>query len=120
MDAPRAQLAVIKGKDKGDRWFLDPGEYYAVGRAPENGIALDDQTISKRHAFVECVDGIWFIRDLGSKHGTWVNDEEVTDRRALFHRDIIRLGKTYLVVGIMTEGKTHDDQPDSELESEPG
>lgn len=101
MAADRATFAVIQGDDKGRRWVLDPEDYYAIGRASDSNISLSDPTISKRHAFVECVDGMWFIRDLGSKHGTWVNDEEVTERTALFHRDIVRLGKTYLVVGML-------------------
>jgi len=90
------QLVVIEGPDKGKKWLLDPKLSYGLGRASENRIVLHDPTVSKRHARLQCVDGIWFIEDLGSRHGTIVNDAPLSERHALFPDDTLRLGKTHL------------------------
>lgn len=103
MNKEQAKIAVAKGKNKGRVWALDPGEYYSIGRGDDSKIHLPDPTVSTRHALLECVDGMWFIRDLGSKHGTWIDGEQVEERRAVFHKDIIRVGKTYLVMGLMED-----------------
>ena len=84
--------------------MLVPTECYDIGRSSENRIVLLDGTVSKRHALIEFVDGIWFIQDLGSKHGTFVNDDQVTERRALFHKDLLRIGKTHLVFASLEGG----------------
>ena len=100
-----AQLGVARGVDQGKRWLLKASEYYDIGRGSQNHVVLHDRTVSKRHALVECVDGLWFIQDLGSKHGTFVNDEQISERRALFHKDVIRIGKTWLVFGNVDPAK---------------
>ena len=99
MAAKEVQLAVVQGADKGKKWRLAPSAFYDIGRGSDNKIVLHDKAVSKRHALIECVDGVWLIQDLGSKHGTWVNKEEVEERRALFHKDVVRVGKTHLVYG---------------------
>jgi hypothetical protein len=97
--AYEVQVVVVRGEDKGKRWILVPTIDYDIGRNSSNRIVLNDRTVSKRHALIQFVDGIWFLQDLGSKHGTWVNDEQVKERRALFDKDIIRLGKSIMVYG---------------------
>ena len=100
-----AQLAVLRGPDEGKKWLLRPSDYYDIGRSSQNRVTLRDKTVSKRHALLECLDGLWFVQDLGSRHGTWVNDEKITERRALFHKDVIRVGKSYLVYGTVDPSK---------------
>ncbi|MFW6279892.1 MAG: FHA domain-containing protein [Planctomycetota bacterium] len=100
MEEKGVKLAVVKGPDKGKQWTLSASDYHTIGRSHENSITLSDPTVSKQHAMVECVDEIWFVRDLGSTHGTYVGEEEVTERHTLFHKDVIRIGKTYIAVGL--------------------
>ena len=100
-----AQVVVVRGADKGKRWLLVPTIDYDIGRNPENRIVLSDRTISKRHALMQFVDGIWFLQDLGSRHGTWVNSEAIAERKALFDKDVIRIGKTTIVYGHVRKDK---------------
>lgn len=91
------QLAVVRGPDKGKVWTLKANKSYTLGRSSDNVVYLSDPTVSHNHAVVQYEDGIWFIVDVGSKHGTWVNDVRVEGRKPLFHKDIVRAGKSYLV-----------------------
>lgn len=67
-----------------------------IGRGRLSDIVLEDPMISHRHACVVRQRGALYLRDLGSRHGTWVNDALVTTPRALAHEDRLRLGRTEL------------------------
>lgn len=97
------QIAVVRGPDKGTVWSLTATDDHTIGRGPDNTIVLTDNTVSNYHAALQFEDGVWFIVDVGSKHGTWLNDKRVEPRKPLFNKDIIRIGKSYLVYG---EGET--------------
>ncbi len=53
-----------------------------VGRSPESGIPLGDPSVSARHAELEERRGQWFVRDLGSTNGTFVDRKAVGGRWA--------------------------------------
>jgi len=74
------------------------GEEITVGRSPSCGIALPwDAQVSRSHASIECLDGVWTVLDDGrSTNGTFVNEERVQGRRPLRHLDVIRVGATRL------------------------
>jgi DNA-binding CsgD family transcriptional regulator len=67
-----------------------------IGRTPASGLALTwDALVSRSHASIEAIDGIWTVLDDGrSTNGTFVNEERVQGRRALHHLDVIRTGAT--------------------------
>jgi len=76
-----------------------------VGRA-RVGTAVDldlsaDRMVSRPHARV-LVDeeGRYWIEDLGSKRGTWVNGEEIKGKQRLHRGDAITIGETTLKVEI--------------------
>jgi pSer/pThr/pTyr-binding forkhead associated (FHA) protein len=74
------------------------GERLTVGRSPSAGLALAwDAQVSRSHASIECIDGVWTVLDDGrSTNGTFVNEERVQGRRTLRHLDVIRVGATRL------------------------
>ena len=67
-----------------------------VGRQPACDIALPwDDEVSRLHADVECVGGVWTVVDDGrSRNGTFVNGERLHGRRALHDGDVIAFGRT--------------------------
>jgi len=69
-----------------------------VGRSPASGIPLIwDAQVSRSHASIEVIDGVWTVLDDGrSTNGTFVNEERVQGRRPLRHLDVIRVGATRL------------------------
>jgi diguanylate cyclase (GGDEF)-like protein len=67
-----------------------------IGREPTCDIALDDNAVSRSHAAIERDDSNYFVTDLGSRNGTFVDDRLLRDRRRLKGGELIRLGGTIL------------------------
>jgi len=64
----------------------------SLGRAPENAMVLTDEQISRRHAIIQAQGaGEFWLVDLGSANGTYVNGRRVTQPQALHRGDVIRL-----------------------------
>lgn len=85
-----ASLEFGDGEQRRTRELND--ERFTVGRLPKNDLSLRDSHISREHAVLERVDGQWFVRDCGSRHGTFLNGARVERPTALRDRDSIRLG----------------------------
>ncbi|MDW8262158.1 MAG: FHA domain-containing protein [Phycisphaerales bacterium] len=64
-----------------------------VGRANECSIAVHDALLSRRHCRIEPMLDQWVITDLGSKNGTFIDNQRVS-RQTLRDGDIIRIGRT--------------------------
>jgi adenylate cyclase len=71
--------------------------FNTLGRHPNNSVQLLDRIVSKEHCIVEQRGARWFLRDLGSLNGTFVNDQRVAGEWALGHGDQIVLGNTRAV-----------------------
>lgn len=74
-------------------------DVFTIGRLPECNLYLPFGGVSRMHArLVKTTDGVWTIEDLGSKNGTQVNQNFVTNAQNLHHGDIIWLGNVNLIV----------------------
>ncbi len=91
-------LSVIAGPDKGRRFELPSNEPQLIGRSSE-ALQLGDNTISRRHAELTPDDGAWYIRDLSSQNGTYVNGVRIAERTKLRLGDQIRCGSTLFSYG---------------------
>lgn len=69
-----------------------------VGRGPANHLVLSDDTVSWNHAQVWIEGGRAWVRDLGSRNGTFCNGEALASASPLQPGDRIRFGKTVEVV----------------------
>lgn len=67
----------------------------AIGRHPDNDICIDDKVVSMQHAVIEAVEEKgsqkYYIRDLGSTNGTYVNGKKITHKK-LDNEDMVRVG----------------------------
>jgi len=82
---------------------------YLIGRDASNPISIADNSISSRHArIIRGPDG-FFIEDLQSRNGTFVNGEKVTDRRLLTNNDLVRLGKVILTFNLAIDAVVGDE-----------
>jgi pSer/pThr/pTyr-binding forkhead associated (FHA) protein len=89
-------LLVLKGAGVGGRYLLDATET-RVGRDINNEICLDDITVSRSHALIAKRNGQYFIKDLGSLNGTYLNAISVRDT-AIASGDEIQIGKYHLTL----------------------
>jgi hypothetical protein len=62
-----------------------------IGRAANNDIVIPEQTVSSRHATITIENGSFFLNDLGSTNGTFVNGTRI-DKKLLKAGDIIKMG----------------------------
>ena len=93
--AARALREVLPGRQPAPASLLEAsaveGGRLTLGRAPSCELVFSDDTVSRRHAGLRVRDGRWFICDLGSSNGTWVNGRRVFDAEVR-PGDEIRLG----------------------------
>ncbi len=67
-----------------------------VGRGEPCEIRLDDTYVSQIHARLYGKDGTWFVEDLGSTNGTYLNDRRLSNAVEVHPGDVVRVGKTLL------------------------
>jgi len=80
------------------RMPLIDGRAMRIGRAKDVELRLDDPMVSRHHAvIVPDAAGRWLIRDTGSTHGCYVDDERV-EEAALEHGVEVRIGSAVLRV----------------------
>lgn len=90
-------LHVVAGPDAGRRHALSDAEPQLIGRSTE-ALGSTDPSVSRRHAALTPADGRWFVQDLRSTHGTWVNGQRAEARTELRAGDTLRCGSTVMEV----------------------
>jgi predicted component of type VI protein secretion system len=68
-----------------------------IGRAPSADVSIDDRTLSREHTRVYGENGRYFVRDLESKNGTYLNGELIRRPEALKPGDRIKVGPATFV-----------------------
>ncbi len=67
-----------------------------LGRDVNNAIVLEDDFVSGRHAVLTYRGRAWFVEDLGSTNGTYVNGSPVEDIAPLAFGDELQVGNVRL------------------------
>ncbi|MFZ1983042.1 MAG: FHA domain-containing protein [Desulfatitalea sp.] len=79
--------------------LLSPGQQITIGRHPNNPIVIDNPAVSAHHASIRLDGQKLILTDLGSRNGTLVNNETVTEC-LLAHQDWVTVGKHILIVDL--------------------
>ena len=69
---------------------------FTVGR--QGSLAISDEFASSHHARFQVAHGLWFIEDLGSTNGTWLNGRRFRAPQHLKKGDKIKIGRTVMTV----------------------
>jgi pSer/pThr/pTyr-binding forkhead associated (FHA) protein len=85
-------LEIVEGDDAGRQTPLDGS--LEIGREASNGLALDDEQASRRHARVSPQGDHAIVEDLGSTNGTYVNEQPVEGPLTIRPGDRVRVGLT--------------------------
>jgi pSer/pThr/pTyr-binding forkhead associated (FHA) protein len=91
-DAPR-YLVVTEGALKGARITLG-GQQVLIGRADDSTLVLTDDYASTRHARLSQRGSEWYVEDLGSTNGTYLDRVKVTTAVRVPLGTPVRIGKT--------------------------
>ncbi len=83
-------------------YYLNPEN--SIGRGDQNTIVFKDRFISKDHATLTEKGNEYYLEDLKSANGTFVNDRRIVQPTALANRDVIRLGDVELLFVNEVEG----------------
>ncbi len=67
-----------------------------IGKGPRNDIVIADPAVSTAHAMIRLEGTVYTINDIGSRNGTFVNGERVSEPRQLLHGDVIGIGLSKL------------------------
>lgn len=80
-------------------FYIPRDEAIVIGRGADAELRLpaDDRRVSRRHAVIRFEAGAPIVEDCGSKNGTFVNGVR-RDRAVLRHRDLLRVGRTEMLV----------------------
>jgi two-component system, cell cycle response regulator len=88
-----SMLVTIYGRELGRQYKL--GAETSIGRGAENQIVLDMDNVSRQHARVLNKKDGFYIEDLNSTNGTYVNDIEIKYER-LRNGDLLKIGGAIL------------------------
>ncbi|MGF1570334.1 MAG: FHA domain-containing protein [Nodosilinea sp.] len=89
---------LVLKTDSGGRHLSLVGHYcWTVGRSDDNNFVLPDRWISRNHAMLQAIEnGEFYLIDLGSRNGTFVNGRRVTVPVILRDGDLLTFGQTEL------------------------
>jgi pSer/pThr/pTyr-binding forkhead associated (FHA) protein len=89
------QLIVTHGALAGTRVSLD-SRPILIGRADDSTLVLDDDYASTRHARISQQGDDWYVEDLGSTNGTYLDRAKVTGPTRVPLGVPVRIGKTVI------------------------
>lgn len=88
---PQAELIIESGPDAGHTHSA--GDHaLRMGRSPDNDVILRDPATSGHHARLERRGDQYWVVDLGSTNGTFVNGESIQEKQ-LNHGDRVTIGQ---------------------------
>jgi pSer/pThr/pTyr-binding forkhead associated (FHA) protein len=93
---PTASLEIVRGPFSGASFQVERA-VCSIGRGEDNDVRIRDDTVSLTHATLLRKRGAWFVVDLRSMNGTFVDGSRVSGERELHPGTRVRVGAVELV-----------------------
>ncbi len=87
--------------------FMVPDKETFIGRGEDNDLVIEDTSMSRRHASIQAAGETLLVTDLGSKNGTYINSQPVTQGMAK-NNQVITLGEVQCRVSVSIMPKTNN------------
>lgn len=88
---------LLRTESGSRRLPLTGSNCWTIGRSEDNNLVLPDRWISRNHAMLQCMDtGEFYLIDLGSRNGSFVNGRRVSIPVTLHNGDRLTFGQTEL------------------------
>lgn len=100
----QARIVVLAGQRLAPAYDLGP-EVFTIGRSEGRDVILFDPASSRTHAQIEWRAGTWWVVDLGSANGTFVNARRAREE-PLTNGDVIRIGSTEFRFEVVGPGES--------------
>jgi pSer/pThr/pTyr-binding forkhead associated (FHA) protein len=94
---------LLKFNDKILKTIESEKNEIVIGRSAENDIVIENLAVSKQHARIANQDGAYYIEDLNSTNGTYLNKIRVT-KKEINNNDVIIIGKHSLEIHFAKKG----------------
>jgi len=91
----RATL-LIKLHEKSSQELQLASDSFTIGRKSDNDLAIEDPAVSAHHAQITKIHAVYFIENLKSTNGTFVNDKRI-DRHQLRDTDVVTIGRHRII-----------------------
>ncbi|HEY1915923.1 MAG TPA: FHA domain-containing protein [Streptosporangiaceae bacterium] len=92
VEAPNARPLVIQAGEERQAFHAT----FTAGRG--GNLVVDDEFASTHHARFQVAHGLWYMEDLGSTNGTWLNGRRFHTAQRLKKGDKIKIGHTLMLV----------------------
>ena len=107
-------IVTLKFKDRNvAEYRIDAGKSLTIGRKAENDVVIDSLAVSGHHAKIDLVGESYYLTDLQSTNGSFVNEIKISSH-PLAHGDIISIGKHTLVFAY-ADDENRPDAPEEEM-----
>lgn len=95
---PTTTPYLVLRTESGNRYLPLVGSHcWTIGRSDDNNFVIPDRWISRNHAMLQCMEtGEFYLIDLGSRNGSFVNGRRVSVPVTLRHGDHLTFGQTEL------------------------
>ena len=91
-ESPAAQSIIVQAGQQTHTFHTE----FTAGR--QGSLVINDEHASSQHALFQAAHGFWYVEDLGSTNGTWLNGRRIFAAQRLKRGDKVRIGRTTVVV----------------------
>lgn len=95
----KTQQIVIEGPEETHVFHTD----FTAGR--QGTLPIRDEHASSHHCLFQTAHGLWYVEDLGSTNGTFLNGRRIIAAQRVKKGDKVRIGHTTVTVVAVTDGR---------------